>query len=268
MLHKDLTAPQARPVTMARIADEPTPSLSSLTDDVLLDRAATIVARSRSTEVDLILHLAEIDARRLYAREGCPSMFVYCTLRLRFSEAEAYLRITAARASREHPSLSTALRDGRLHLSALSRLAPHLTRDNLEWLVTRAAGRSKREVMELVADLTPKPDAPTKIRVLPRRSRRRGARCPRREPRPARRSSVRTESRPRPPATRRPRLSFRPHPYRTGPWRRRPPVSSPPPPDAIASSSPRTARCGTSSTDCVTCSAWRRWIWPRRSTRP
>jgi len=167
MLHKDLTAPQARPVTMARIADEPTPSLSSLSDDVLLDRAATIVARSRSTEVALIRHLAEIDARRLYAREGCPSMFVYCTLRLRFSEAEAYLRITAARASREHPSLLIALADGRLHLSALSRLAPHLTRDNLEWLVTRAAGRSKREVMELVAELTPKPDTRTTIRALP-----------------------------------------------------------------------------------------------------
>ena len=33
------------------------------------------------------------------------TMFAYCTERLHLSEAEAYLRIAAARASREHPIL-------------------------------------------------------------------------------------------------------------------------------------------------------------------
>ena len=54
-------------------------------------------------------------------------MFAYCTEVLHLSEAEAYLRIAAARASREHPLLLTMLADGRLHLSGIAqaRAAPH-----------------------------------------------------------------------------------------------------------------------------------------------
>ena len=43
-------------------------------------------------------------------------MFSYATDVLHLSEAEAYLRIAAARASRRHPVLLTMLDDGRLHL--------------------------------------------------------------------------------------------------------------------------------------------------------
>ena len=62
------------------------------------------------------------------------TMFAYCTERLHLSEAEAYLRIAAARASREHPILLAMLADGRLHLTAIAKLAPHLTPENPETL--------------------------------------------------------------------------------------------------------------------------------------
>ena len=96
-------------------------------------------------------------------------MFVYCTERLRLSEAEAYLRIAAARASREHPVLLAMLADGRLHLSAIARLAPHLTVANRDAVLQRATHRSKREIEELVAELSPRPDALAWIRKLPER---------------------------------------------------------------------------------------------------
>ena len=54
-------------------------------------------------------------------------MFAYCTGALHLSEGEAYLRIAVARASREHPMLLAMLGDGRLHLSGIALLAPHLT---------------------------------------------------------------------------------------------------------------------------------------------
>ena len=54
-------------------------------------------------------------------------MFVYCTEVLHLSGAEAYLRITVARAARKHPVLLTLLEDGRLHLTGVALLAPHLT---------------------------------------------------------------------------------------------------------------------------------------------
>ncbi len=91
-------------------------------------------------------------------------------LRRLFSEHEAYLRIAAARASRKHPMLLAMLGDGRLHLSGMGKLAPHLTESNGETLLGRAAHRSKREIEELVAEIAPKPDVPPGIRKLPKRS--------------------------------------------------------------------------------------------------
>jgi len=116
----------------------------------------------------LVSGIGEVDERRLYAREASPSMFAYCTEVLHLSEAEAYLRIAAARASREHPMLLPMLADGRLHLTGIAKLAPHLTRQNRDLLLKRATHRSKREIEELVAELSPRPDAPALMRKPPK----------------------------------------------------------------------------------------------------
>ena len=160
---------------------EPALSLKSMSDDELLRRLADLLRQSRRVEVDLVAHIAEVDERRLYAREASPSMFAYCTEVLHLSEAEAYLRIAAARASREYPMLLAMLADGRLHLTAIAKLAPHLTRDNRDTLLARAAHRSKREIEELVAEHAPRPDAPSLMRKLPE-GRTRGQRPDRLDP--------------------------------------------------------------------------------------
>jgi 5-methylcytosine-specific restriction endonuclease McrA len=144
-------------------------SLTSFSDDELLRRLVDLIGRSRRNEADLVAHIGEVDSRRLYARSAASSMFAYCTDVLHLSEAEAYLRIAAARASREHPCLLTLLSDGRLHLTAIAKLAPHLTPENCNALLERAAHRSKREIEELVAEIAPRPDAPAEIRKLPER---------------------------------------------------------------------------------------------------
>jgi hypothetical protein len=141
----------------------------SLSDDELLRRLAALTRDSRRVEADLIAHIAEVDERRLYAREAAPSMFAYCTNVLHLSEPEAYLRIAVARASRQHPMLLTMRAEGRLHLSGIERLAPHLTRENRDALLKRAAHKSKRRIEELVAELAPRPDAPATMRKLPAR---------------------------------------------------------------------------------------------------
>ena len=122
---------------------------------------------SRRVEADLVAHIGEVDERRLYAREASPSMFAYCTERLHLSEAEAYRRITVARAARKHAVLLAMLRDGRLHLTGIAMLAPLLTRDNRDAVLARATHRSKRQIEELVAELSPRPDVPAVMRKLP-----------------------------------------------------------------------------------------------------
>ncbi len=170
--------------------------------------ATDILLQSRRSEADLVAHIGEVDSRRLYAREASPSMFAYCTERLHLSEAEAYLRIAAARASREHPVLLDMLADGRLHLTAIAKLAPHLTPDNRDAVLARATHGSKRQVEELVAELAPRPDAPTLVRKLPAPAS--PAPDARAAARPAPAPDART-ARPTGPTT-----SLRPHPERTG----------------------------------------------------
>ncbi len=143
--------------------------LRSVPDDELLRRLRDLARQSRLVEHDLLAHIAEVDARKLYAREACSSMFAYCARVLGLTGAEAYMRITAARASRRHPVLLTMLEDGRLSLTAASLLAPHLTLENRDGLLARAAHRSKRQVLELIAEIAPRPDAPSRIRKLPER---------------------------------------------------------------------------------------------------
>ncbi len=142
-------------------------TIAAATDDELLRRLGELLRDSRRTEADLVAHIGEVDRRRLYAREASPSMFSYCTRVLHLSGAEAYLRITAARAARVHPVLLAMLADGRLHLSGIAKLAPHLTGENCDAILGRATHRSKREIEELVAELDPRPDAPPTVRRLP-----------------------------------------------------------------------------------------------------
>ncbi len=147
----------------------PADPIHHLSDDDLLRRVGELTGRSRHTEAALLAHLAEIDARRLYLREACSSLFAYCTERLHFSAGEAGLRIAAARAAHEHPVVLDMLADGRLHLTAVALLAPHLTASNGDAVLSRAVHHSKREVQELVAELSPRPAVPSLIRKLPTR---------------------------------------------------------------------------------------------------
>jgi hypothetical protein len=150
---------------------EPALGLRSLPDGELLRRLRELVSQSRRVEADLIAHIGEVDERGLFARQAFPSMFAYCTQVLHLSEAEAYRRITVARAARKHPILLEVLRDGRLHLSGMALLVPLLTPDNRDVVLARAFHRSKREVEQLVAELSPRPDVPSAMRKLPDRRR-------------------------------------------------------------------------------------------------
>ena len=68
-------------------------ALSALSDDELLLRLSELLQQSRCVESELVAHIGEVDARKLYAEKASSSMFVYCTEVLHLCEHEAYLRI-------------------------------------------------------------------------------------------------------------------------------------------------------------------------------
>jgi hypothetical protein len=141
-------------------------TLAGLPNTQLLARVRELVQRGNVVEADLLAHLAEVDARRLYLEEGCSSMFAWCQQVLRFAEGVAYKRIQAARAGRRFPELVEAVRGGELHLTAVSLLAPRLTQENCAELIQAARHRSADEIRKLLADREPRQVA-TYVRRVP-----------------------------------------------------------------------------------------------------
>jgi hypothetical protein len=141
---------------------------SGLTDHDLLDRIAALAGKERETSAELVAHLAALDARpSLYAAKGHGSLFSYCTRVLRLSEDAACNRIDAARASRRFPVILDGLASGALSLTTVRLLRPHLTPENHEAVLAEASGRSRQDVLELLARLAPRPDVPSSVRKLP-----------------------------------------------------------------------------------------------------
>jgi hypothetical protein len=137
-----------------------------LADDLLAAGVKSLAARERTATAELIAHLAEFDARRLYLPAGYSSMFVYCRDALMLSEHAAYNRIEAASA-RRFPVILEMLDEGAVNLTTVRLLAPHLTSENHVDVLASARGRRRSEVERMVAALAPQPDAPATIRKLP-----------------------------------------------------------------------------------------------------
>src|SRR3989442_3732604 len=144
----------------------PSYSLSHLSDRDLLRNLACLVARDRNTTAELLAHVAEVDARRLYVPAGFPSMFLYCVHELHLSEEAARKRIHAARAARRFPAIFSAVAAGRLHLSAVVTLAPHLTEDTADELLAAAAHKTRAEIELLLAQRCPRPDVPARLEAI------------------------------------------------------------------------------------------------------
>jgi hypothetical protein len=139
-------------------------------NEALLFEVERLVKVDRTVGAALLVHLGEVDARKLYLARGYSSMFTYCRAALGMSEAEAYLRMRAAEVGRRFPLVLERFGSGDVHLSAIKLLAPHLTQENHSQLLDRVRGKSKREIEVIVAELAPKPDVPARMRKLPERA--------------------------------------------------------------------------------------------------
>lgn len=138
-----------------------------LSDQELLEQVKSLAEREREATASLIVHLAELDRRRLYLEQGYSSMFTYCTGVLHLSEYAAYARIEAARLAKRFPVILEMLEDGSVNLTTVGLLAPHLTEENHKEVLEDARHKSKRQVEEIRARLNPQPPVPSSIRRLP-----------------------------------------------------------------------------------------------------
>jgi hypothetical protein len=142
-------------------------SLSHLSDAVLLRDLAEVVRRDRVTTSVLL----RTSRRSTPASSTSRWISVRARLLRRalgMSEESALRRIQAARAARRFPVLFVAVAEGRLHLTAVGLLAPHLTPENVDEFVAAATKRSKVEIEDLPARRgAPKPETHGTVSVAP-----------------------------------------------------------------------------------------------------
>ena len=99
-----------------------TSTIGVLSDRALIRQTSTLVRHERHLQGAIIDHLAEIEARSLYLRRGCSSLFDYAVRELGYSDAAAGRRTGAVRLCADQPGARERLRDGSLTLSAAAEL--------------------------------------------------------------------------------------------------------------------------------------------------
>ena len=121
-------------------------SLSHLEGHELLRALDQIVTNDCDNTALMLAHIAEVDARRLYRAAAHASMFSYCVHELHMSEETAYRRIRAARAARRFPAIFDLVADGRLNVTGVVLLAPHLVTGNAGELLAAAVHKTRKDI--------------------------------------------------------------------------------------------------------------------------
>ena len=133
-----------------------TKTLRGISDKALLCGIGRLSERERKTVLSILLHLIEIERRRLYLSRGYSSLFEFCTGQLGYCESTASRRIRAARCVRDFPAVYRLLASGRVALSNVVRISGVINAKNSEELLSEIEGRSAREVDLIVSRRRPK----------------------------------------------------------------------------------------------------------------
>jgi len=125
------------------------------------------LGEERNAVAAFLLYLGEFEHRRLFERTGHPTAWEYLRSTFGLVEGSIHYRLTAARLLRRFPQATEMLREGRLCMTGLSMLRDVLDESNVDDVLSRAAGCSKKELELLVATLQPRPEPAPLLRRLP-----------------------------------------------------------------------------------------------------
>ena len=139
-------------------------SLSHLSDRDFDNSLVAALAREHNSVAWVLTHLVEAESRRRYLPLGYPSLYEYCVQALHLSESVAYKRVAAVHVLRRFPMLMERISDGRLSLSSLVLIQPHLTEHTYRELCEAVEHRSAADVRLLIAERFPKRDLPALVR--------------------------------------------------------------------------------------------------------
>lgn len=133
-------------------------TLRNLSDEELDQNLLLWVKKEKEVLKEVLLHIAEVDKRRLYLRLAYSSMFAYLTERMGYEGGSAQRRLDAARLSLEVPTLIENLDRGEITLSQVAFLQKSLRacpqkathREKIQ-LVEEIKNKSVRETQVVIA---------------------------------------------------------------------------------------------------------------------
>ena len=141
--------------------------LKHIADDKLLSQIKILVRKERHIQIEVIHHLAEINARQLYLKRSFSSLHEYATRGLGYSDGAAQRRIKTMRLCSALPAVEELIVPGNLNLTSASQLQTAFERQERiapdeVWndeqkldLIQRVEGKSTRETERVIADAAP-----------------------------------------------------------------------------------------------------------------
>lgn len=100
-------------------------NLRHLTDAQLKIDTENLVRNERALLTQILYHLKEIEARKLYSEYGFSSLYEYACRELKYSDDQAYRRIRAMRLIKEIPEVAKKIDSGELSLSNINQAQNH-----------------------------------------------------------------------------------------------------------------------------------------------
>lgn len=129
--------------------------MKHFTDDQLEASADRARSRERVALHEMLVHLREIDRRKLFSKRGYPSIYDYAMARFKYSYDEIHRRFTATKVLKEMPEIESKIIDGSLQLTHLTQAqsyfkkAQHTRGEKLE-ILAKLENKSKAETIKIL----------------------------------------------------------------------------------------------------------------------
>jgi hypothetical protein len=140
-------------------------NLKSISDSDLLRDTKRHATQEKEAGIQVLHHLREVDARKLFTTVKCSSLYSYCIKELGYSEGTAGRRIHAMKLIRDLPEYETKLEEGSIHESQLSKAQTFFnaqkkkkktySKEKKLQVMKDIEGKSARETDQLFASIDP-----------------------------------------------------------------------------------------------------------------
>ena len=143
--------------------------LERLTDDDLHLSTVRAARADQQAQVETVLHLIEVDRRRLHAKLGFSSLFSYAVEALGFSEPAAAQRVHAMRLTQSVAVVEDKLKSGALSLSSAASVQKFIRKEEKvshrvlssnekNQIVSEVSGKSARETERILLSFASDPE--------------------------------------------------------------------------------------------------------------